>query len=87
MSERRERDAEVTTPAGRRLGWRLAGVALGVALAAELFFGATGRFGLDGWFGFGAIYGFASCVLLVLLARLLGWVAKRPERYYEDRDA
>lgn len=71
---------------GRRLAWRLFGAALGLVVAAELLVGARGRFGVDGWFGFAAWYGFLSCVLLVLLARLVGLVVKRPERYYEDRN-
>lgn len=41
------------------------------------------HFGVDGTFGFGAWFGFASCVALVLFARLLGAVLKRPDRYYD----
>ena len=47
-------------------------------------------FGFDGWFGFGAVFGFGSCVLLVLVAKGLGVVLKRPEGYYDgegDHDA
>jgi hypothetical protein len=87
MSERRTPDAGSKPPVVGRLAWSVAGAALGMVLAAELFFGAAGRFGVDGWFGVGAIFGFASCVVMVVLARVLGWILKRPERYYEDRDA
>jgi hypothetical protein len=87
MTERPASDAGSKPPVLGRLGWRVAGAVLGLVLVAELFFSAAGRFGVDGWFGFGAIFGFASCVVMVVLARLLGWVLKRPERYYEDRDA
>jgi len=71
-----------------KLAWRLFGIALVLVLAAELFIGSTGgRFGMEGWFGIGAWFSLLSCVVLVGLARLVGWIARRPERYYEDRDA
>jgi hypothetical protein len=40
-------------------------------------------FGIDGTFGFGAWFGFASCAVLVLFAKALGGVLKRPDRYYD----
>ena len=40
-------------------------------------------FGVDGTFGFGAWFGFGSCVALILFAKLLGAVLKRPDRYYD----
>jgi hypothetical protein len=71
-----------------KLARRLFGLALVLVLVAELFTGSTGRrFGMEGWFGIGAWFSLLSCVVLVGLARLVGWVARRPERYYEDRDA
>lgn len=36
-----------------------------------------------GWFGFYAAYGFVSCVALVLTAKALRIVLKRPEDYYD----
>lgn len=35
------------------------------------------------WFGFFSIYGFAACVGLVLAAKELRKVLKRPENYYD----
>jgi hypothetical protein len=35
------------------------------------------------WFGFYGFYGFVACVALVLAAKLLRRVVKRPENYYE----
>ena len=40
-------------------------------------------FGLDGTFGFGAWFGFASCVVLIVFAKALGAVLKRPDTYYD----
>lgn len=42
------------------------------------------HFGIDGVFGFGAWYGFGACVMLVLFAKMLGLVLKRPDTYYDD---
>jgi len=41
-------------------------------------------FAVDGSFGFGAWYGFAACVALVLVAKALGVVLKRPDTFYDD---
>jgi len=36
----------------------------------------------DSWWGFYAGYGFVGCVLLVLIAKLLRRLVRRPEDYY-----
>ena len=36
----------------------------------------------DSWRGFYAVYGFVGCVSLVLVAKLLRKLVKRPEAYY-----
>jgi hypothetical protein len=36
----------------------------------------------DSWWGFYAGYGFLGCVLLVLIAKLLRKLVRRPEDYY-----
>jgi hypothetical protein len=41
------------------------------------------HFWLDGTFGFGAWFGFASCVVLIVLAKAVGAVLKRPDTYYD----
>lgn len=40
-------------------------------------------FGFAEWFGFFGFFGFVACVGLVLTAKLLRRVLKRPEDYYE----
>jgi hypothetical protein len=42
------------------------------------------HFGIDGTFGFGAWYGFVACVALVLFAKGLGLILKRPDTYYDN---
>lgn len=41
-------------------------------------------FGLDGSFGFAAWFGFASCVAMIVFAKVLGGVLKRPDTYYDS---
>lgn len=41
-----------------------------------------GELGIETWFGFWAFYGFVACVLLVLLAKEMRRVLRRPEDYY-----
>lgn len=59
---------------------------LGLTLLAQLFISVKGYFGVDDWFGFGAVYGFASCLVMVLIAKLSGFVLKRPPTYYAASD-
>ena len=54
-------------------------------LLAGLLAPAHGYFGLDGSFGFNGWYGFATCVGMILVARVLGYFLKRRDSYY-DRD-
>jgi hypothetical protein len=42
------------------------------------------HFGIDGTFGFYAWYGFGCCVLMVVGAKLLGFLLKRKDTYYDD---
>jgi len=66
-----------------RLLWAvLIGVLALVTLADFLVHGHP-HFGIDGTFGFFSWYGFATCVAMVLLAKLLGIFLKRPETYYD----
>ncbi len=67
----------------RRLWWGFSVVlALTVVLQAVIY--VKGYFTVDGWFGFGAVYGFASCLLMVLFAKVLGFLLKRPRDYYPE---
>ena len=74
-------------PATIRKLWIGFGVVLALVVLAQTVIYIKGYFGVDGWFGFGAIYGFGSCLLMVLVAKLLGVVLKRPEDYYGVPDS
>jgi hypothetical protein len=67
----------------RRLWIVFAGV-LALTVAAEFLVDIKGYFGYDDWPAFGALYGFGACVAMVLLAKGLGVLLKRPDDYYHD---
>ena len=71
-------------PTTIRLLWRVSIVILALTVLAQLVVKVKGYFVVDGWFGFGAVFGFTACLLMVLLAKLLGTVLKRVEQYYQD---
>ncbi|MBG57486.1 MAG: hypothetical protein CMK46_04265 [Porticoccus sp.] len=57
---------------------------LAATVVVQLFASVHGHFGFDGWFGFNAAFGFVSCALMVVFAKLLGYLLKRPDNYYDD---
>ena len=59
-------------------------VVLAATVLADLVVEHHSYFGLDGTFGFGAWLGFVSCVVLIVFARGLGVLLKRPDTYYDN---
>jgi hypothetical protein len=86
MSKRQKDDYWLVRPSSIRLLWWVFAVVLALSVVAQLIFKVKGYFGVDGWLGFGAVYGFLACLAMVLVAKALGWVLKRPETYYTSRD-
>jgi len=89
MSDPQAKDKQLhwlVRPATIRWLWRIFGVVLGLTVAAQWFIEPHGTFGVDGTFGFNAWFGFLACVAMVVVAKLLGYLVKRPESYYEDRN-
>ena len=66
----------------RRL-WVVFAVILAATVLADLFVEHHPYFGLDGTFGFGAWFGFLACVALIVFAKALGAILKRPDTYYD----
>jgi hypothetical protein len=54
-----------------------------VCVAGDFFIHQHAYFGLDGTFGFYAWYGFVTCVLMIVVAKVLGILIKRPDNYYD----
>ena len=67
----------------RKLWWGF-GLILAATVGAQLLVHVHAYFGLAEVFGFNAAYGFLTCVAMVLFAKVLGWVLKRPADYYEQ---
>jgi len=78
-------DAWLARPSTIRLLWWVFSVVLALTVAAQLIFKVKGYFGVDDWLGFGAVYGFLACLVMVLVAKALGWVLKRPADYYREQ--
>lgn len=78
-------DHWLTRPGTIKLLWIAFIAILALTVAAQLFIKIKGYFGPDEWFGFGAVYGFVSCLIMVLVAKVLGFVLKRKESYYTDK--
>jgi len=87
MSEKPSTDDDhwLTRPASVRRLWIAFALVLAAVVLLQLTVKVKATFGLDGSFGFGAWFGFAACVAMVLVARVLGWLLKRPEGYYDRR--
>lgn len=72
-------------PATIRKLWIGFSVVLALVVMAQMVIYIKGYFGIDAWYGFGAVYGFGSCLLMVLVAKVLGLLLKRPQDYYESQ--
>lgn len=70
-------------PATIRWMWRLGAVLLAAVTLLSLTGAIHGRFGFDETFGFYSWFGFVACALMVLVAKGLGLILKRPDDYYE----
>ena len=89
MSEPQKDDSWLVQPDSIRLLWRIFWGVLALTVILQFVIKVKGYFGVDDWFGFGAAFGFFSCLLMVLFAKLLGYILKRDENYYraEEDDA
>ncbi len=83
MNEPQQQDHWLARPATIKLLWKLFIAVLVALVLAQALIYVKGYFGVDGWFGFGAAFGFLSCLAMVVFAKGLGYVLKRPEDYYD----
>ncbi|MEJ2258105.1 MAG: hypothetical protein P8X98_14135 [Woeseiaceae bacterium] len=82
MNRQMQRDHWLARPENVKRLWRGFWVVLALTVVAQFVIPIKGHFGIDGWFGFGAVYGFLSCLAMVLVAKVLGFLLKRDEDYY-----
>jgi len=64
--------------------WIVFAVVLAATVLMDLVIAHHPYFGIDGTFGFGAWFGFVSCIAMVVFAKALGTVLKRPDTYYDS---
>jgi hypothetical protein len=67
----------------RRL-WQGFAVVLVLTVLAELRAAHETHFEVERWFGFNAAYGFLACAALILIAKAIGLLLKRPDTYYDQ---
>lgn len=73
----------LTRPATIRRLWIVFIAVLTVTVLLDFVITHHPMFGLDGTFGFGAWFGFVSCVAMIVFAKGLGVILKRPDSYYD----
>ncbi len=76
----------LTRPQTIRLLWRVFVAVLALTVLAELVVQHEVRFEVEGWFGFNAVFGFVACAVLIVVAKAIGIVLKRPDNYYAEND-
>ena len=64
--------------------WGIFIASLACSVVVELAIEAHPHFAVERIFGGYAIYGFAACAALILVAKALGLLLKRPDTYYDD---
>jgi len=74
----------LTRPETVRKLWRLFIAVLLAVVLAELLVANEARFDVERLFGFFAWFGFVACVVLIVLAKGVGVLLKRPDTYYDD---
>ncbi|HSD44462.1 MAG TPA: hypothetical protein VLD36_21690 [Burkholderiales bacterium] len=77
-------DHWLTRPRTIRRLWQAFIAILALTVVAELAIEAHPHFAAESLFGFNALYGFLACAALILVAKGIGLVLKRPDTYYDD---
>ncbi|HEX9275367.1 MAG TPA: hypothetical protein VGA51_03080 [Casimicrobiaceae bacterium] len=74
----------LTRPETIRKLWRLFVAVLAAVVFVEVFVTHDAHFDVERLFGFYALFGFVACAVLIVLAKAIGVVLKRPDTYYDD---
>ncbi|MBA3032146.1 MAG: hypothetical protein KKF85_10885 [Gammaproteobacteria bacterium] len=73
-------------PKNIKLLWRGFIAVLALTVLAEFVVHLHPHFEVEGLFGFHAAYGFVVCLLMIVFAKGLGLLLKRPDSYYADSE-
>lgn len=79
-----QEDHWLVRPATIRALWRGGLLGLACLVVADFFVPHQPYFGFDGWPGFAAGLGFMACVGMVISAKALGKLLKKPDDYYGE---
>jgi hypothetical protein len=66
--------------------WRGFLAVLALTVLAEVAVALHPHFAVDSLFGFHAAFGFIACALMILVAKALALLLKRPDTYYTQDD-
>ena len=66
--------------------WRSFIVVLALTILAEFLIPLHPTFPIESLFGFSAAFGFIACAFMIIGAKLLGFLIKRPDDYYTKKD-
>lgn len=88
MAETKDKDPDATKhwlvrKSTIRLLWIIFSGVLVLTVLAGLLVDFHPHFKIDGTFGFFAWFGLLSCAAMVVFAKILGILIKRPEDYYD----
>jgi protein-S-isoprenylcysteine O-methyltransferase Ste14 len=63
-------------------------IVLALTVIAGFFVDLHPHFEIESWFAFNAAYGFITCLLMIVGAKALGLILKKPDTYYaeDERD-
>lgn len=75
----------LTRPGSIKRLWIIFGAVLALTVLAELWISNDPHFEMERLFAFNALYGFLACAAMILVAKALGLLLKRPDTYYEER--
>lgn len=64
--------------------WKTFIAVLVLSVLAEVFIAKHPHFDAEWFFGSYALYGFLACAALILVAKAIGGVLKRPDDYYDE---
>jgi len=78
-------DHWLTRPATIKRLWIGFVAVLGTSVLAGLWMPNEAHFEVERVFGFHALYGLLACAAMIVGAKALGVLLKRPDTYYEER--
>ena len=64
--------------------WRIFIAVLALSVVAQFFVEGHPHFAPERLFAWNALYGFLACAALIVIAKALGLLIKRADRYYDD---